>query len=88
MSVGRDPEYLILESISNRIDDLVIDLREVKHDLKDAKAVIEKDVTSLKLEQNRCNSYWGAIGKTLGWSGLLGTVSLLASKLFNPHNPN
>ena len=88
MSVGRDPEYLILESISNRIDDIVFDLREVKHDLKEAKGTIEKDVTSLKLEQNRCNSYWGAIGKTLGWSGFLGTFSFLASKFFNPHDPN
>lgn len=84
MSQPKEPDYRLIESISGRIDEMVIDLREIKRDLKDNKEAMDSDIVHLKLGQERCNSYWGTIGKTFFSGSLLGTLGYFITQIFPP----
>ena len=77
---SKDPYLFLIESIS-------ADVKEIKSDLKEYKKALDSEVTSLKAQQQKCNSYWGLVGKIISFGGLGSVASYLIAKIF-PGNHN
>lgn len=61
-----DPYFILISSMSDRIDEIKDDLKEIKKDVKDHKDA----VADLTIKQAQCDSRWSMIKSVAGISGL------------------
>lgn len=73
-----------LDYISAKLDDMCDDVKEIKQDLKESRDALSMDVVHLKLQQEKCNSHWGLMGKSLSWGGISSLIGYFITLLFPP----
>lgn len=74
------------DSLEVKIDHIISGLQEIKSDLKEAKNSLSQEVVTLKIQQERCNSHWSLIGKSLSRGGIFGMISYIIISMF-PSKP-
>lgn len=74
----KDPYLTLIENMSD-------DIRDIKQEVREIRDTLNTEVNQLKIDQQKCNSHWALVGKTLSWGGLSSAAGWVISLLAGNH---
>lgn len=62
--------HFTLESVLTKLESVCEDILEIKNDIKELRAIVDKDLVTLKLESQTCKAHWGMVRLVISLGGL------------------